>query len=189
MANSSLKALMYLSFIASGSVFIRLFKSRFHHYVFLFCCLIAVLLLMFWSLNFLPEDSGNYFRIFAYGNGVNIISEYPIFGGGPYDVSGLVGVNEINLLARGSTESAFLHLGAFYGVLPMFISFYWFKVLIKYKHNELLSSQSRTAHIEYVLCLFLLFDLFVGSFLGSTLALATLGYVLLATDKGTFDSR
>ena len=183
MTNSSLKALMYLFFIVSAFVFIRLFKSRFVHYLCLFSFVFLFVFIIYLSLTFLSENSGNYYRIFAYGNGVNIIATNPIFGGGPFDTSGLVGVNEANLLSHGSTESAFLHLGAFYGFLPMLISFYWLILLIKRKYNEFYCSKNRTKRIEYILSLFLLFDLFLGSFFGSTLVISTIGCILLANDK------
>jgi len=183
MTNSSLKALMYLCFIVSAFVFIRLFNSRLVHYLCLFLFVFLFVVLIYVSLTFLSENSGNYYRMFAYGNGVTIIATNPLFGGGPFDTSGLVGVNEVNLLSHGSTESAFLHYGAFYGFLPMLISFYWLTLLIKHKYNEFYCSESRTKRIEYILSLFLLFDLFLGSFFGSTLVIATLGYILLANDK------
>ena len=192
--------LAFINIISNGSmrgalilfIFLILFyliyrkKSRILLISTMLISIIFVFSITVFSVAYLGDNSGNYFRVIAWISDLEQLYNNPLFGGGPFLYSNYPG-NSIQAIQEfGIAESLLLDIGIRYGIFPMFIYLYViYKIFNKfYFMNKVQHSLENT--VFTTIASVVLVDIFYGTFLGSTFTTAIFGLMAFSYQNKRF---
>lgn len=136
------------------------------------------------SVGFFSDQSGNYFRLFAWVNAINEISMNPVFGSTASipQMPEVLSINEDNLIYYRIYESKLLQDAVLYGIPFVIIKLVFFFEVGRQVRK---SRSDEIGDMKSFLSFFLLVDFAVFSFFGMPILTVVISAILFAAPSGT----
>jgi hypothetical protein len=158
---------------------------KFKKLVTLSVAMVAIIFVIaIFSINYLGDNSGNYYRLFAWRNAIENIMINPIMGTHKFSIGELPNISKETIMDFGIAESTYLSYAMHYGILPAIIHFlvilFIFSQRVRLFYSRRVNSYSNFHLVAAVFSGVVFVDSFYGTVLGSMLTTMCYGLICIS---------